>query len=116
MNNPSEIFKERLKAARELRKLNQTELAQRAGFPPSMIAHFEGGGRKPSFDNLKKLAAELQVTTDYLLGRTDDPTTASDADPLYRDVSKLSSQDRELTQDFIRMLAEKAKRKAEDKG
>ena len=42
--DPSEIFKERLKTAREeLRQWNQSELAGRAGLPPSSIAHFEIG-------------------------------------------------------------------------
>ena len=52
--NPSEIFKERLKTAREdLRKWSQSELAGRAKLPPSSIAHFEAGSRKPSFDTLR---------------------------------------------------------------
>jgi len=109
--NPSDLFKVRLKAARELRKMNQTQLAEKAGFPPSSIAHFEGGGRKPSFDNLRNLAAALEVTTDYLLGRTDDPTQSKDADPLYREVSKLSEHDRKMTHEFMKMLAQMAKDK-----
>lgn len=112
---PSDLFKERLKAAREMRRLNQTELAAKAGFPPSSIAHFEGGGRKPSFDNLRKLAKELDVTTDYLLGRTEDPTQSQDADPLYRDVAKLSDTDRQFAHEFVKMLAERSKKKDEGK-
>ena len=42
--DPSEIFKDRLKIAREqLRQWNQSELAGRAGLPPSSIAHSEIG-------------------------------------------------------------------------
>ena len=111
---PSDIFKERLRAARELRKLNQTELALKAKLPPSSIAHFESGSRKPSFDNLKRLASVLDVSTDYLLGRTDDPAMAQSSDALHRDVAKLSAEDRELTEDFIRMLQAKRERKSGD--
>ena len=40
----------------------------------SAISHFETGTRKPSFDNLRRLADALDVTTDYLLGRVKDFT------------------------------------------
>jgi|SRR6516162_6147793 transcriptional regulator with XRE-family HTH domain len=112
-SSPSEIFKERLKAARDLRKWSQNDLAGRAGLPPSSIAHFETGSRKPSFDTLRRLANALEVTTDYLLGRVSDPGLAEAGDPLFRDVGKLTGQDRELAKDFLKMLAERteAKRK-----
>jgi transcriptional regulator with XRE-family HTH domain len=105
---PSEMFMERLKAARELRELKQSELADRAKLPPSSIAHFEAGSRKPSFDTLRRLANALEVTTDYLLGRVDDPGLAEAGDPLYRDVGKLTGRDREIAKDFLEMLAKKA--------
>jgi len=104
---PSEIFKERLKKAREIRGLGQSNLARKAGLPPSSISHFEGGGRKPSFENLRRLAVALEVTTDYLLGRVDDVGSVAEADPLYRHVKNLSSEDRELARSFLKILAEK---------
>ena len=115
-NLPSEHFKERLKAARDLRKWNQSYLAGRAGMPPSSIAHFEAGTRKPSFDTLRRLANALEVTTDYLLGRVDDPGLAEAGDPLFRDVGKLTGSDRELAKDFLKMLADRnqAKRTGEE--
>jgi transcriptional regulator with XRE-family HTH domain len=108
---PSEIFKDRLKAARELRQLKQSEVAERAKLPPSSIAHFEGGARKPSFDTLRRLANALEVTTDYLLGRVDDPGLAEAGDPLFRDIGKLTGKDREMAKNFLEMLAKKAKEK-----
>lgn len=108
---PSEIFKERLRTAREeLRRWSQSELAGRAGLPPSSIAHFETGTRKPSFDTLRKIANALEVTTDYLLGRADNPGLAEAGDPLYRDIGKLTGRDREIAKDFLEMLAKKSKR------
>lgn len=73
--------------------------------PTSSVGHFESGTRKPSFDNLRKLANALEVTTDYLLGRVDDPGRAEAGDPLFRDVGKLSGGDRDLARDFLQMLA-----------
>ena len=113
-DTPSEIFNRRLKAARSLRGLNQSELAGLAGLPPSSIAHFEANSRKPSFYTLRKLANALEVTTDYLLGRTDDPLLAESGDPLYRDVGKLTASDRELAKDFLKMLAERSKANEKD--
>lgn len=103
----SNVFAERLKVARELRGLKQSELANQAGIPPSSVAHFEGGSRKPSFDSLRRLSNALEVTTDYLLGRVDDPVLAEQGDSLFRDAGKLSDADRELAKDFMRMLMER---------
>src|SRR5438132_11109668 len=84
-----------------------TALAKRAKMPPTSIAHFESGSRKPSFDTLRRLANALEVTTDYLLGRVDQPELAEAGDPLFRDVGKLSGRDRELAKDFLEMLAKR---------
>jgi transcriptional regulator with XRE-family HTH domain len=105
--SPSKHFKERLKAARDLRKWSQSDLASIAKMPPSSIAHFETGTRKPSFDTLRRLANALEVTTDYLLGRVDDPGLAEAGDPLFKDVGKLTGSDRELAKDFLKMLADR---------
>jgi transcriptional regulator with XRE-family HTH domain len=103
---PSTIFPSRLKAARELRGLNQDQLAERSGLQPSAVSHFETGGRKPSFDNLKRLADALGVSTDYLLGRTNNAEGhAVHSDPLYRDVQRLNKKNRLLASQIIRSLA-----------
>jgi transcriptional regulator with XRE-family HTH domain len=103
---PSSIFPERLKAARILRGLNQDQLAERSKLQGSAVSHFETGGRKPSFDNLKRLADALGVSTDYLLGRTADPEGhAVPSDPLYRDVQRLNKKNRDLASQIIRSLA-----------
>ena len=104
---PSERFQKRLKTARAMRQWNQSELAGKAGLPPSSIAHFEIGSRKPSFDNLRRLSIALDVTTDYLLGRVDSPEMTASGDPLFRDANKLTGNDRELAIDFIKMLAKR---------
>src|SRR5258708_33232958 len=105
---PSEIFKMRLKHAREeIRKWSQSQLAERAKMPPSSIAHFEKGSRKPSFETLRRLANALDVTTDYLLGRVDDPALAEAGDPLYRDMGKLTADDRDTARLFIKAWAER---------
>ena len=110
-----DIFKDRLRAAREMRKMSQSEVAAKAKLPASSIAHFEAGSRKPSFDNLRRLATALRVTTDYLLGRTETPDLAPDTamagDPLYRHVANISEADREIAEDFLKLLAERNQRR-----
>jgi transcriptional regulator with XRE-family HTH domain len=103
-------FTERLQAARQLRKLSQSELALKAGLQPSAISHFETGRRAPSFDNLKALSTALEVTTDYLLGRVDDPQLQGEvADKLFRHAQKMSQQDLDTLTSFAEMLAKKQK-------
>ena len=105
---PSDIFPQRLRAAREMRDLNQGELARPAGLQASAISHFETGARKPSFDNLKRLADALKVTTDYLLGRVDDPAGLAGADRIHRHLGQLKGTDRSFAEDMIEMLAKRA--------
>lgn len=99
-------FPERLKRARELRHLNQTDLAEKAKIPASSISHFEAGSRKPSFDSLRRLANALEVTTDFLLGRVEDVTADSaEGDHLFRDLQNLSTSDRDTMRVFMESLA-----------
>ena len=109
---PTEIFRERLLAARKMRVLSQSELAEKAGLQPAAVSHFETGARKPSFDNLRNLAEALQVTTDYLIGRTPDPETVwKPDDPLYRHVEQLSDADREHAAEYLELLVKRAEKK-----
>jgi len=108
------IFQQRLKKARELREWNQAELGDKAGMPASSIAHFETGTRKPSFESLRRLANALEITTDYLLGRVDSPDLAQAGDPLFRDIGKLSADDREIAKGFLEMLAQRNAKKDKD--
>lgn len=105
------VFAERLRDARErLRGLTQAQLAEKTRLPSTSISHFEKpeGTRKPSFDNLRRLAIALDVTTDYLLGRTNDHVSVpSVEDTLYRDVQNLTDADREFAQLMIRKMLEK---------
>jgi transcriptional regulator with XRE-family HTH domain len=108
------VFAARLRDARErLRGLTQAQLAEKTGLPPTSISHFENeeGTRKPSFDNLRRLANALEVTTDYLLGRADehrsDDGKVIAEDALYRDAQNLTDADRDFAHAMIKKLLEK---------
>lgn len=108
----SSIFTQRVVAARTMRDLNQEELSKRSGLTPAAVSHFETGARKPSFDNLRKLAEALEVTSDYLMGRSEDPEGVADVNIAYRDGMKgLSSDQREMTLNFIEMLKKQSSKK-----
>ena len=99
------IFSQRLRSSREIRNLNQAELAKKASFQVSAISHFESQTRKPSFENLQKLADALSVTTDYLLGRTDNPEMSGmSTDQIFRDFQMLTADDQDLARDLIRNM------------
>jgi transcriptional regulator with XRE-family HTH domain len=103
-------FPDRLRNAREKKGLSQAQLAERAGFQPSAISHFESGRRSPSFENLNKLADALGVTIDYLLGRIEEPTGSGPViQKLFRNVGKLSAADQDMLASFAEMLAAKNK-------
>lgn len=105
----SQSFSGRLKAARELRGITQYELAGEAGLQPSAVSHFETGSRKPSFDNLRRLADALEVTIDYLLGRVDDfKGVGPRTDRLHRHIEKLSDSDRQIAEEILKSLAKRS--------
>ncbi len=66
--------KENLKFQRELKKLTQTELARQLGISSQRYGGYETGKREPDNDMLKQIADFFDVSLDYLLGATDDPT------------------------------------------
>ncbi len=98
----------RLKNARELKEMSQDDLAKKSKLQPSAISHFETGKRKPSFDNLKSLADALEITTDYLLGRTDSSTGLAEPDQLHRHIQKMTKSDKEFAIDIIEKLAQRS--------
>lgn len=102
-------FPDRLRAARQLRNLSQSDLAEKADLQPSAVSHFETGRRAPSFDNLKALSEALQVTTDYLLGRVDEPSVmGAVTDKLFRHAEGMSRDDLDTLTGFAEMLTKKA--------
>ena len=111
----SPTFQDRLRAARQLRNLSQSELAEKADLQPSAVSHFETGRRSPSFDNLKALSEALQVTTDYLLGRVAEPgMMGAVTDKLFRHAENMSSDDLDTLTGFAEMLTKKAAQKKKE--
>ncbi len=115
MPNEPDVFQERLRLARQMREWQQADLAARAGLPAASISHFESGTRKPSFDNLRRLASALEVSTDYLLGRVANPGMGG-GDQLNRHVENLTGADRELAEQMLKLLAERNRKGGTSEG
>ena len=108
MSTPISGFPDNLKRAREIKGLSQTGLAKRSGLQPSAVSHFETGRRAPSFDNLKRLADTLEVTTDFLIGREIDPTTSGPTlQSIFRNAQEMADDDRQQLAEFAEFLANK---------
>ena len=108
MPSPKAILREfpkRLRAVRKRRGLDQEDLGRRAGLQPSAISHFETGTRKPSFENLIRLADALEVTIDYLVGRAPKTGVSEQTERLFRNLEQLSSSDLDLLKQIYRVLA-----------
>lgn len=68
------IFGARVLEQRTKLGLKQAELGEKVGLSHKAISTIESGKRGTSFDKLIALAYVFRVSTDYLLGITDDPT------------------------------------------
>lgn len=67
------ILGERLKQLRSKKELTQAEMAKEIGISQSTYALYETDKRQPDYDKLFSIAQYFAVTTDYLLGVSDDP-------------------------------------------
>ncbi|WP_303870418.1 helix-turn-helix domain-containing protein [Acetobacterium wieringae] len=71
-------FGSRLKQLRNSKQLTQQDLATMMGLSRATIAGYESTGKQPDQEKTLWLADYFNVSTDYLLGRTDDPTPIRD--------------------------------------
>lgn len=67
------IFQQRLRQVRQATGLSQKKAAAELGLTDTGYRNYETGTRRPTFEVLPRLADFFDVSTDYLLGRSDDP-------------------------------------------
>jgi transcriptional regulator with XRE-family HTH domain len=70
----SETLGNRIRLERTLRRLTQKDLAVQAGLSVTALSEIEHDRADPKSLHLLAPANALDMTTDYLLGRTEDPT------------------------------------------
>lgn len=71
----------RLSYLRKISKKTQEDMANLLGITRPAYTAYESGRRQPDYETLQKLADFFGTTTDYLLGRSDDPKQPSTANP-----------------------------------
>lgn len=64
----------RLKELRKKRGISQLRLAMELGMNQNSISRYESGEREADYRTLIRLADYFNVSIDYLLERTDNPT------------------------------------------
>lgn len=64
-------FSERLKNLRKQALLTQVDIAEKLGISQPAYASWERGIKKPTQENLVKIAQILNVSVDYLVGNSD---------------------------------------------
>lgn len=68
-------FGERLRVLREKEGLHQKEMATKLKMANTTYHNYESGKREPDIETIKYISNFFDVTTDYLLGKTDNPKT-----------------------------------------
>jgi len=88
------IFSDRVTALMKKSGLSQKELASKAGVTESAMSYYVNGSRTPRSDVLTRMAKELETTTDYLLGTSDEIAKKENKELLYlqRNLGKLDPE------------------------
>lgn len=108
---------ERIREVRKERGWSQAELGEKVGTDSQHISRYENGRITPSVDALVRLAAALDVSTDYLLF-DGVPRKVLDGHNLGRlgarlaDLAELSDADQELVSQVIDGLLAKSRLKS----
>lgn len=64
------LLGQRIRSARQDKGIDPVDLAARAGITPESLGHIERGIRKPGLSTLILIADELDVSLDFLTGRS----------------------------------------------
>lgn len=102
------MFPERLKSLRIQHNLTQKQIAEFLGTSQPSYQNWEKGTRQPSRNTIQKIADFFNVSTDYLLGKTDIPDPDSDIDldsaidnSVAYDGTPITDHDREIIKNYL---------------
>lgn len=109
-------FHERLRELRDKNKMTQQDIANKLGITRQAYGYYESpksNKREPDHETTVKLAEIFDVTTDYLLCRTDDPNESKDDFDkdkfLFFDEENMDEDDWELVKQTYEALRKKKK-------
>ena len=69
------VFGNRLKTMRENAGWTKTHVANRLHLPLTTYANYEYGKREPDIETITAISTLFNTSTDYLMGKTDDPNS-----------------------------------------
>lgn len=100
---------ERLKKLRKEGKLTQKDIATFLNISQPAYQQFESGKKKMNLETMEKLADFFNVSTDYLLGKTDFPDLDLEVDidnaidnSVAYDGTPITDNDREIIKSFLK--------------
>lgn len=96
-------FGERIIMLRKQLKLSQDDLAKKIGTSAPIIGRYERSEIKPSIEVAAKIAEELAVTVDYLLGNSDNMVMDKKLIKRIEDIEALPLEEKDKVYYFIDM-------------
>ena len=105
-------FSERLKNLRKQAHFTQVDVAGKLGISQQAYASWERGIKKPTQENLVKIAQVLDVTVDYLVGNSEEKSDELDSiELLFRMNSKglTEEEKRVFKKELIEFMEERKK-------
>lgn len=97
---------ERLKELIDSRGINQQQLADAIGLSHVSIYYYVEGKKSPGTKTLKKIANYFNVTTDYLLGRSDEEDLNEMLDVKFKEMKERLANLPESQREMIMQQAE----------
>lgn len=109
-----DILRQRITLARAGKSLNQAQLAEKSGVTPAAISQIEKGSRTPTIPVLQRIASVLNVSIDYLLGKTnkselDDLLHDQEVQTFFRGFQSLDPDDKETIEKMVDFFKSKKK-------
>jgi len=96
-------FGERITMLRKQLKMSQDDLAKKVGTSAPIIGRYERNEIKPSIEVAAKIADELGVTVDYLLGGSDKMVLDKKLIKRIEDIEALPTEEKDKVYYFIDM-------------
>ena len=111
------MFQEKIKELRKEAKLTQKQIAEKLDMPQSLYSNLERGIKQANQKRLKQFSDFYNVSTDYLLGNTDNRNASNIDDDLEKslntfksfDGKPMSDHDRELIREMLKEMFDEEK-------
>lgn len=94
------IFSTRLRHERERLGLMQKEMAQKLDIPPNTYNGYETGKRSPNLEVAKHISDTLDISVDYLLGRTDERNLQTEKPKLDESITTINAKKINIDEDL----------------